>query len=619
MTDHVGQQLGNYRLSRLIGRGGFAEVYLGTHLYLKTEVAIKILLAQLSTQADVESFLHEAQTIALLDHPHIIKVRDFSVEQGEPFLVMEYTKLGSLRERYPRGERLPLPLVLSYMKQVAGALQYAHEKHRLIHRDVKPGNMLLRDEKTVVLSDFGIVTIAHSTSSRGMEAMVGTVTYMAPEQMNGEPRPASDQYALAITVYEWITGKLPFKGTVTEIAIQHAVKPPPSLVEQIPTLSPAVEEVVLTALAKNPKERFASVEAFATAFEEACQGIEVIPSSPITPQADVLWRGGSVLIEDNPKPTMPLAMTQTEQDAITPLSEHAPSETRVSSQPPPKRRERPPVWSRSAFQNGDEGAKLHSPKPFWKNTKGRWVMIVAVVLLILSGGSVGSLLITHWPSQSNGSEQGLSSRQPTSTASATPTSTPDPTAQINPTATAFFTHPYVAARPGICDHGGAAWAPPQIGKISCTTDAMRLDNVGVITQYLNQFVRFDGPLDRVFPTQYTVSVHVIGVTPAWCAGLQIDAMNNSFLVVCHGQGTPCTVWTQDTGANRPCQIAFKSAYILEITYQTARAIFSIDGVQVDSVANTSAQASQTTSIEFGNTGYANAVVDYQDFTFTPQT
>src|SRR5437660_1698149 len=139
MTNRVGQQLGNYRLIRLLGEGGFAEVYLGEHLHLNTLAAIKVLHTRLSEQ-EVEQFREEARTIAHLDHPNIIRVLDFGVEGKTPFLVMGYAPNGTLQQRHPHGEQVPLPLVVSYVKQVAKALQYAHDR-RLIHRDVKPGNM----------------------------------------------------------------------------------------------------------------------------------------------------------------------------------------------------------------------------------------------------------------------------------------------------------------------------------------------------------------------------------------------------------------------------------------------------------------------------------------------
>ena len=126
MTDYAGQQLGNYRVLHLIGRGGFAEVYLGEHLYLKVPVALKVLSTVVANQEDLHAFLTEAQTVARLVHPHIIRVTDFGVERDIPFLVMDYAPHGTLRQRHPRGTRVALSTVVSYVKQVAPALHSAH-------------------------------------------------------------------------------------------------------------------------------------------------------------------------------------------------------------------------------------------------------------------------------------------------------------------------------------------------------------------------------------------------------------------------------------------------------------------------------------------------------------
>src|ERR1700693_5264573 len=139
--DRVGQQLGNYRLVRLLRRGGFAEVYLGRQVYLETEVSIKILRKQLGNE-ERKNFLKEARTIAHLVHPQIVRVLDFGVDGQTPFLVMDYATHGTLRERYPMGTSLPLAAIISYVKQVSAALQYAHYQN-LVHCDVKPENMLL--------------------------------------------------------------------------------------------------------------------------------------------------------------------------------------------------------------------------------------------------------------------------------------------------------------------------------------------------------------------------------------------------------------------------------------------------------------------------------------------
>jgi serine/threonine protein kinase len=266
MADSL-EQLGNYRLIRLLGQGGFADVYLGEHIYLKTQAAIKVLQMRLVND-DLESFLKEARTVARLTHPHIIRVLEFGVEGDTPFLVMDYAPNGSLRQRHSRGEQLPLDAVTRYVKQVAAALQYAHD-NKLIHRDVKPENMLLSQNNDILLSDFGLAQISHSSRSQDVQGTAGTVAYMAPEQLQGKPCPATDQYALGIAVYEWLGGDRPFHGSFTELASQQMFVPPSPLCEKISDISPAVEHVVMTALAKDPHQRFANVQMFALALEEA--------------------------------------------------------------------------------------------------------------------------------------------------------------------------------------------------------------------------------------------------------------------------------------------------------------------------------------------------------------
>ncbi|HET8846872.1 MAG TPA: serine/threonine-protein kinase [Ktedonobacteraceae bacterium] len=267
MATHIGEQWGNYQLVRLLGQGGFAEVYLGEHVRLGMRAAIKILHSRLAGE-DIANFQREARTIAELAHPHIIRVLDFDVQQGVPFLVLEYAPNGSLRQKHQLREQIPLAQVVDYVQQIASALQYAHDR-KLVHRDVKPENMLLNAQGQVVLTDFGIATIAHSTSSMRPQETSGTLAYMAPEQIQGKPRPASDQYALAVTVYQWLTGNLPFQGSASEIIAQHLAVMPPPPSEKAPNISPEVDQATLTALQKNPQERFGSVQAFANAFTVA--------------------------------------------------------------------------------------------------------------------------------------------------------------------------------------------------------------------------------------------------------------------------------------------------------------------------------------------------------------
>src|SRR5229473_665853 len=274
MADREGQQLGNYRLLRLLGQGGFAEVYLGEHIYLETPAAIKVLSTQIASE-DVEHFRTEARTIARLAHPHIVRVLEYGVDGTTPYLVIDYAPNGTLRKRHTKDTLPSLPTIVSYVNQVADALQYAHDQ-KVIHRDVKQENMLVGRRNEILLSDFGIALVAQSSryqseSTQGIPDLAGTIAYMAPEQMQFQACPNSDQYSLGIVVYEWLSGARPFQGTFAEIAVKHTLAPPPSLGEKIPTLSPAVEEVVMTALAKDPKSRYVNIKAFALALEQASQ------------------------------------------------------------------------------------------------------------------------------------------------------------------------------------------------------------------------------------------------------------------------------------------------------------------------------------------------------------
>ena len=199
MADLVGQQLGNYRLLRLLDEGAFAAVYLGDHQYLERQAAINVLHIPIAP-ASQEAFRREARTIAQLDHPHIIRIYDFGFQDQTPYLVMEHSPSGTLRQRHPRGTRLSFEQISTYAKQIAEALDHAHE-HHVVHRDIKPENLLLNARDEVILSDFGLAVVEHTLASLSIEKLAGTPPYMAPEQIQGKPCAASDQYALSFDAY----------------------------------------------------------------------------------------------------------------------------------------------------------------------------------------------------------------------------------------------------------------------------------------------------------------------------------------------------------------------------------------------------------------------------------
>jgi serine/threonine protein kinase len=269
MADYRGRQLGNYQLTRLLGEGAFAQVYLGEHIYLSTQAAIKVLKMQ-TADYPLDVFRLEARHIAHLVHPNIVRVLEFGVEDNVPFLVLDYAPYGTLRQHHPSGTILPVSTVVSYVKQMSEALQYAHDE-KLIHRDVKPENMLLGRRREVLLSDFGIALMVQTMHYQNVQDVAGTLPYMSPEQIQGQPRPASDQYSLGVIAYEWLTGQRPFQGSMVEIISQHLASSPLNLLGKMPAASPAVEQVVMIALEKDPTKRFGSVRAFGMALEQASQ------------------------------------------------------------------------------------------------------------------------------------------------------------------------------------------------------------------------------------------------------------------------------------------------------------------------------------------------------------
>lgn len=377
MADRVGQQLGNYRLMRLLGRGGFAEVYLGEHIFLGTQAAIKVLHIQVAG-SETEHFIAEARTIAHLQHPHIVRVLEFGMQQETPYLVMEYVPSGSLRQRYPKGTVLSLATIIPYVSQIASALDYAHAQ-KLIHRDIKPENMLIGSTNELKLSDFGIAMIAQ-TSRYQTQEVIGTVAYMAPEQLQGKSRPASDQYSLGIVVYEWLSGTPPFCGSFTEIASQHVLVPPPPLHDKVPGISPVVEQAVMVALAKDPQQRFANVRAFAHALEQAWQ-LELQTATIIPPPPPPL--------SPSP-PSGPIAMTPTPTSSGQVRLEEAPEAIQASLATPPASQLIEPTVAASSSSSSSRATPRFAEMQRQGRHKPRLVIVAlsAVLAVMVIGVSI---------------------------------------------------------------------------------------------------------------------------------------------------------------------------------------------------------------------------------------
>ncbi len=263
------QCIGNYRLRRLLSRSHTTEIYFAEHTLFHTEAAVKLLDGDIAGN-EVEKFLAQATLLTQLQHPHIVHVLDFGMLEESAFLIMKYAANGTLRQRYPKGTRLPVPRILHYVRQIADALQYVHQ-HHLIHRDIKPHNMLLGTNDDVMLTDFNIAVVAQDFASNAppLRDFEGTVPYAAPEQLQGRPQKSSDLYALGIIVYEWLCGGWPFTGSFDEIVHQHLFVPPPALREKHIEVPMAFEQALWKALAKEPAQRFSDVGEFVHALEQA--------------------------------------------------------------------------------------------------------------------------------------------------------------------------------------------------------------------------------------------------------------------------------------------------------------------------------------------------------------
>jgi serine/threonine protein kinase/tetratricopeptide (TPR) repeat protein len=277
MATLTGRTLGKYRVGERIGRGGMAEVYEGVHPTLHRKVAIKVLHPHLMESEDfIARFEREARSAASLRQPNIVQVYDFDVEEDIVYMVMEFVDGGSLKDRmldYAKGQGyLPLQEVADVTRQVDRALDYAHERG-LVHRDVKPSNILLDQDGDAFLTDFGIVRIMSDTQFTSTGALIGTPHYMSPEQGRGEVlTPASDIYSMGVILYEMLIGSPPYDAdTPLAIIHKHNNEPVPNPRDLRPDLPEAVEAVVVQALSKAPEERFQSSGALSVALDTALE------------------------------------------------------------------------------------------------------------------------------------------------------------------------------------------------------------------------------------------------------------------------------------------------------------------------------------------------------------
>ena len=372
MADLTGKTLGRYRLVERLGRGGMAEVYKGYQPSMDRYVAIKLMHAYLAEDENfVGRFQREAKAIAALRHPHIVQAYDFDIEDDVYFMVQEFIGGGTLKDRLravnEQEEHLPIEETVRIMRALCDAIDYAHAQG-CIHRDIKPDNIMFDQDGRPVLTDFGISSIIGGTRFTATGAMIGTPAYMSPEQGKGDSNDRrSDIYSLGVVLYEMLTGQVPFDAdTPFAVVLKHVNDALPMPTSLNPSLDPAIERVILRALAKDPEDRYQTAGALADDLEQATAEPEP-------------WEWPAETATAAP-PTGPVSTIAFESETATP----PPTVPDATAIPAPT-----PVDAGTLTVPGtDAKAQPETPR---KRQKWLWFAIPAVVLLLMACCVLGRL------------------------------------------------------------------------------------------------------------------------------------------------------------------------------------------------------------------------------------
>lgn len=311
----IGTTIQNYQVSSLLGEGGMGKVYLATDTLLGRTVAIKNLNVNLTSQPQfLERFKNEAKTLARLSHPNIALLYNYLQKDDDYFMVMEYVEGQNLDQLIRKKNRLPYQLVVPVMLKVLEGLSHAHAKG-ILHRDIKPANIMLTKDNDVKLMDFGIAKVSDAAKLTQASRVIGTIEFLAPELIEGkDPSEASDIYAVGVTIYEMLTGKLPFTGKSDYMLMQEIVKEKPVNPQKLNVAVPKpLSDLVLKALEKKQEKRFLNAKNFLQALKAAYPELHEIDSKYIDPEAPATTEGPIMGKQE----AIPLAAAHSSKPATT--------------------------------------------------------------------------------------------------------------------------------------------------------------------------------------------------------------------------------------------------------------------------------------------------------------
>lgn len=498
----LGRTVGTCELQNLLGRGGMGAVYLAQQSRPHRPVAVKTLMPAMFQDASIQDaflarFRREADAIAALDHVNIMPIYEYGEQEDVAYLVMPYVTGGTLRQTLEKRHILPLNETLSIIEQIAAGLDYAHA-HGIVHRDLKPANILFHADGRVLLADFGLVKMLNETAEAnnettatltGVGGVIGTPEYFSPEQATGNAIDRrTDVYSLGVVLYQMLGGRVPFTGsTPVAIAVKHTVELPPSLSQLNPVISPAIEAVVMKALAKKPEQRYASAgelaQALRAAIAESMEPTQLLLKNPDHMNVVRLAQISS-LNNDTIAQLPPVAAQE------TPAGITAPRGSQTDSNATPA-----PIIS----------APIHERPEKRRGYLSAWMTILGVTLaIIVAVGGLATFLLTHQESPATESTRPPATQ--TSIAKATAPAITATASSVAPLPAALISVGaliYGTTEPA-CDSNSQLWSSSNTARVSCTAHGTELANTNA--RYLAGLYLNTLPNTSSFPNDYVIQV-----------------------------------------------------------------------------------------------------------------